>query len=338
MNWLGLDIGGANLKAADCFGYTRRLSFPLWKKPHELTEALRQLVREAPAIDGIAATMTGELADCFKTKREGVLHIFNAVESAAAGRQVYVYQLNGEFASVTSARNEPLLSAASNWHALARFSTRFVSDFPSILVDVGSTTTDIVPISSEGPLTASKTDTDRLLRGELVYLGDGRTPIAAITPVLPYRNEMCPVAAEFFATTADVAILLGHMPEQLTVCDTADGRPLTKRYCRDRLARMVCADGETFSDYDALQAARFIWNQLAQRISNKLFHVSSDLPAQLTSILLCGSGESLATEAVCVSKLSAPVFSISEFLGAELSNVAPAYATAVLADEWSDDR
>jgi probable H4MPT-linked C1 transfer pathway protein len=338
MSWLGLDIGGANLKIASTQGHARSLPYLLWKNPNELAAALRQLICEAPAADGIATTMTGELADCFETKREGVSHILKAVEGAAAGRQVYVYQVNGEFASVESARIEPILSAASNWHALARFSSRFVSDFPSVLIDVGSTTTDIIPISRDGPLTESKTDTDRLLRGELVYEGIGRTPIAAITPVLPYRNNLCPVAAEFFATTADAAVLLGYMPEQPTVCDTADGRPLTKCYCRDRLARMLCADREIFDDRDAMQAAQFIWNQLAQRISNALRQVASALPTRVKSVLLCGSGESLATEAVHLSELSAPALSLSELLGAELSNVAPAYAVAVLANEWSEQR
>jgi len=338
MNWLGLDIGGANLKISDCFGYTRCLPFPLWKKPRELAETLRQLVGEAPVVDGISVTMTGELADCFETKREGVLHILNAVEGATAGRQVYVYQVNGAFASVESARNKPLLSAASNWHAMARFSSRLVSDFPSILIDVGSTTTDIISISRDGPLTVSKTDTDRLLRGELVYMGIGRTPIAAITSVLPYRKDMCPVAAEFFATTADAAVLLGYIREYPTVCDTADGRPLTKSYCRDRIARMLCADRETFDDRDAMQAAQFIWNQLAQRISSSLRQIASALPTQVKSILLCGSGESLANQAVLLSEFSAPALSLSESLGADLSNVAPAYAVAVLANEWSEQR
>ena len=85
-------------------------------------------------------------------------------------------------------------------------------------------------------------DTDRLLAGELVYTGVGRTPICAITDWLPWRDARCPVAAEVFATAADAYVILGDLPEQPTDTSTADGRPLTKEFARERLARMICAD------------------------------------------------------------------------------------------------
>src|SRR5262249_10334863 len=73
--FLGLDIGGANLKAAHSGGNVRIQPFPLWKHPGELTEVLRELVDSMPAADVLAVTMTGELCDCFDSKRQGVLAI-----------------------------------------------------------------------------------------------------------------------------------------------------------------------------------------------------------------------------------------------------------------------
>src|SRR6188508_841938 len=99
MSWLGLDIGGANLKAATAAGWARSVPFALWRDPEGLAAALAELLRSAPAADRLAVTMTGELCDCFRTKQEGVLHILRAVREAANGREICVYLVNGRFAS-----------------------------------------------------------------------------------------------------------------------------------------------------------------------------------------------------------------------------------------------
>src|SRR5947209_17441931 len=82
---LGLDVGGANLKAASADGFARSRPFALWKDPAGLTGALRDLLRDGPPHDALAVTMTGELCDCYETKRQGVLAILDAV-AAVAGR------------------------------------------------------------------------------------------------------------------------------------------------------------------------------------------------------------------------------------------------------------
>ena len=86
MKWLALDIGGANLKAADGEGFAVSQPFPLWENPRQLTDALRALIALVPKADHVAVTMTGELADCFQTKAEGVLFILDALAVAADGR------------------------------------------------------------------------------------------------------------------------------------------------------------------------------------------------------------------------------------------------------------
>ena len=68
MKWLALDIGGANLKVADGRGHAESFPFELWRQPSHLAQELRTLIARSPACDHIAATMTGELADCFESK------------------------------------------------------------------------------------------------------------------------------------------------------------------------------------------------------------------------------------------------------------------------------
>ena len=148
MTWLGLDIGGANLKAANAAGWAHSTPFALWRNRDGLAEALAGLLAIAPEAQRLAVTMTGELCDCYRTKTEGVRHILSAVREVADSREVFVYLTDGRLVTSSEAHDEPLLAAASNWRAIAEFACRFVANGDALLIDIGSTTTDIIPISA----------------------------------------------------------------------------------------------------------------------------------------------------------------------------------------------
>jgi (4-(4-[2-(gamma-L-glutamylamino)ethyl]phenoxymethyl)furan-2-yl)methanamine synthase len=334
MNWLGLDIGGANLKAADGRGWARVVPFELWRTPAGLTAALDELLHSAPAADGVAVTMTAELCDCFSTKADGVQHILTAVEHVATNREATVYLVDGRLVSIAEAWNQPQLAAASNWHALAQYACRFIPARTGILIDIGSTTTDIIPLIDGQPSTIGHNDTDRLVAGELVYTGVGRTPVCAIIDWLPYRDKRCPVAAELFATAADAYVVLGQLPEREDFTGTADGRPLTKPLSRARLARMICADSTTFSESDAELAATHIRDAQVAQLASALEKVTANVPCPPGACVLSGSGECLAKMLVCRQLPATPIVSLAERLGPAVSAAGPAHALAVLANDF----
>src|SRR5690349_1516700 len=136
MHWLALDIGGANLKAADGEGFAESYAFALWSEPDRLAQELRTIIAEAPESTHLAVTMTGELADCFASKMQGVQHILTAVHAAADGRHTRVYLTDGMLVTPQVATMKPQLAAASNWHALARFCGRFASEGTAVMIDV----------------------------------------------------------------------------------------------------------------------------------------------------------------------------------------------------------
>src|SRR5436309_2230449 len=152
MDVLGLDIGGANLKAAHSCGAARVKPFELWRQRAALPGALHALIDGLPPWDRLAVTMTGELCDCFETKREGVGAILDAAEKVADGKPVQVWLTDGRFVDLAEARRTPLLAAASNWLALATFAGRYALRGPAVLIDIGSTTTDIVPLLDGRPV------------------------------------------------------------------------------------------------------------------------------------------------------------------------------------------
>ncbi len=304
---LGLDIGGANLKAAHSSGVARSSFFPLWKDAAGLPAALQSLVQTMPPFDLIAVTMTGELCDCFETKRQGVNVILDAVEGLAGGKvrqvsnvpplPIWVWQCAreeatgrlGRFVDVPSARSSPLQTAAANWLAVAAFCGRYAPRGPALLIDIGSTTTDIVPLLDGQPVPNGLNDPERLRYGELVYTGIRRTPLVAL---------LSNVAAELFATTLDVYLVRGDIPEDTLDCATADGRPATVAAAHDRLSRMLCADRETCTEQEREQLALRAADRQAYMIGVSLEHVASRLPAPPEQFILAGSGEFLARVAL----------------------------------------
>jgi probable H4MPT-linked C1 transfer pathway protein len=333
MKWLAFDIGGANLKAADGEGFAVSQPFPMWENSRHLVDALRALVALVPRVSHVAAAMTGELADCFTTKAEGVAFILNAFNVAADGRHTRVYLTNGRLVSLQTALKQPLLAAASNWHALANFAGRYVAEGVGLLIDIGSTTCDLIPLVDGQPVTIGKTDTNRMINGELIYTGVQRSPVCAVSQLVPWRGRKSPVAHEVFATMWDVYLTLGDLPEVPTRMDTADRRPATKAAARDRLARAICADREAFSESDAQAMAE----ALCQAQVRKIAAIATQLIARLQqpphTVVISGLGEFLALRVLDELKLRSAVVSLTRELGPELSQCAAAHALAVLARE-----
>lgn len=330
---LALDVGGANLKAADGFRFAVSQPFPLWQRPAELAAALARLIAAAPPAETLVVTMTGELADCFETKAQGVDHILQQVQQAAGQRKVLVYLVDGSLVAPQAALRQPLLAAASNWHALARFAARYCAGRVGLLVDVGSTTTDLVPIIDGQPHAQGSTDTERLVAGELVYTGVERSPVCAVVDALPWRTQQVPVAQELFATTRDAYLLLGDLPEDANDCRTADGRPATADAARNRLARMICADRDQFTHADAVTAADAVARGQLSRLGIAARNVLRRLPEPPSTVVLSGQGEFVAQRLYERLKLETNIVSLTAELGSLVSQAAPAYALAVIARE-----
>jgi len=397
MHVIGLDIGGANIKAADNDGAAFSLRFALWKEPERLPHVLQSVLREFDAPDEIAVTMTAELCDCFETKAQGVDVILRAVEQAADGVEIRVWQTGAEFVSVQTAREIPLLVAAANWHTLATFCGRIAPRDAALLIDVGTTTTDVIPLLDGTPVPAGMTDLERLQSGELVYTGVRRTPLCALagevtlgarggiqwplsefecggmpecegqkrtanasgtrTPSHPHTltpsyshkdtshaadNERIspPVslAAELFATTLDVYILLGELAEDPADRETANGKPATKPAARDRIARMLCCDRTELTAEQIQQIAEQFARRQSEQISAGVDRVLGILPSDCRSVIVSGCGHFLARHVVenHPELRSVEVVPLSDFLSPEIAESACAFAVARLAAEGVD--
>lgn len=333
--WLALDIGGANLKIADGVGFAATEPFALWRQPHALADSLHSLISAAPSADQLAITMTGELADCYRTKNDGVIAILQAAEQAAAGRPTQIYRTDGSFATLADALSRPEAVAASNWHALAQYAGRLMKHGVGLLIDIGSTTTDLVGFLDGSPDIRAATDTDRLASGELLYTGVLRTPVATVVSQLPYRGLMCSVARELFATMQDVYITLSDLEEERDNHHTADGRAATREASYERLARMICADRNTFDSADAAVLAEFAARSQRGAMLAAARRVIDRLPQPPQTVVISGRGEFVARQVANEAGSGTNIIALSETLGQSVSVCAPAHALAVLAREMN---
>src|SRR5262245_25065754 len=333
MSWLALDIGGANVKAADGLGYAQSYAFALWREPQALAQQIRTAISEAPPADHLAVTMTGELADCFESKATGVRFILEAVSTGSGNRHARVYLVDGRLVAPQVALTMPLLVAAANWHVLARYAGKHVPTGPAVLIDVGSTTCDVIPLLDGKPVAKGATDTQRLLAGELVYTGVERSPVCGVADFVPYRGQTCPLVHELFATMRDAWLLLDKLAPNPADTHTADGRPATKSAARTRLGRMIAADGDEFNHRDAVAAAQALADAQTARLATAIGKVIATLHSPLATIVLSGHGEFLAEAALQSLGLQVPTISLTRELGPALSRSATAHALATLARE-----
>ncbi|HTJ02666.1 MAG TPA: hydantoinase/oxoprolinase family protein, partial [Methylovirgula sp.] len=145
---IGWDIGGAHLKAARLENghivNVVQIASPLWQGIGELHYALDQARELLGPADRHAATMTAELADAFADRTEGVTKVAEIAEAALGTENLRFYAGHAGLVRPDAVATQTEAIASANWHASAALVARHFSD--AIFADMGSTTTDLIPV------------------------------------------------------------------------------------------------------------------------------------------------------------------------------------------------
>ncbi|HXE57488.1 MAG TPA: hydantoinase/oxoprolinase family protein [Gemmatimonadales bacterium] len=331
---MGWDIGGVNTKVARVVGggaaviATAARAFELQRAPDRLVGVLRELAAEVGAGPGEVhgVTMTAELSQLFRSKGEGVAFVLDALRAAFPDATLRVYSTAGEWLEPGAALARPLAVAAANWSATARLVARDHPD--AILIDIGTTTTDIIPIVGGVVAALGATDLDRLRHGELVYTGAVRTPVESLAQALPWPDGTAiGLAAEWFATAGDVHLWRGELPPEVYAVPTADGRPATREHAAERLARAVCADRSMLDDAAIDRLAAALAEAQERRVAQAVGRVRRRHPGLGTAVV-AGVGDFIAERAA--RRVGLTVVRMREMLGSRASSIAPAVAVACL--------
>ena len=341
MKIAGFDIGGANTDLAvvefDDEGQIKGIKtdfvyLPMWQEKENLSNTLKILMGdELDEIDAVGICMTAELVDAYLTKKEGVLDI--------AGKADQTFQLPLGFIGYNGVidynllREDPLQVAAANWVATSRLAGLISSD--SIMIDTGSTTTDIIPVKDGVECAAGKSDLQRLGTGELVYSGTLRTNVAALVGKVPLDGEWIRVASELFAISADIHMVLGNISEADYSCSTPDGKGKTVEDCMRRISRVVCGDLDILSHEDIIGISEYVYQSQVKEVSDALKEVSQR--TGLSKVITTGLGmDIIGAEASALAGI--PSVGMDQLLSKEECVVAPAVGTAILMREYLQDK
>jgi probable H4MPT-linked C1 transfer pathway protein len=272
---IGWDVGGAHVKACllrrgEVQGVAQ-WACPLWLGMDRLTSVLQAARERWPGLGAArhAVTMTGEMVDLFANREVGVRLIAAelarsliapqpAQEPGAAARaeagSVHFFAGDAGWCPADDVAVHWEAIASANWLATARHAALRFGE--GLLVDIGSTTTDLIAFKGARVLSQNRTDAQRLASGELVYQGVVRTPLCALTQRIDWRGTSHNVMNEFFASAADVYRLTGELDPAHDLVPSADNAPKDLQATRQRLARMIGLDQRDATPEEWLVFAR----------------------------------------------------------------------------------
>lgn len=336
---IGWDLGGAHLKAArlDVGGAVDRVfqvACPLWQGLDHLHAAIDAAITDLGPAPRHAITMTGEMADLFPSRDAGVLGLAAAMRRHLPGSALEFYAGERGFVAEAAVAAHTGAIASANWLASAAL---VAGRLPAaLLVDIGSTTTDIIAVAGGRVRAVGRDDYQRLVSGELVYSGVVRTAVMSVTDAVPFGGDRVPLMAEYFATMADAYRVLGELPDGADLHPTADGGPRDATASRRRLARMIGRDLDSAPEAAwralalVLRAAQLerIWASAVRQVER------AGLPAD-APVVAAGVGRFLVRD--LAQRLGRPCVEFGELLPGSaamrrrVADCAPAAAVALLA-------
>ena len=340
-SYIGWDIGGAHLKMAeiDKAGkviFADQSATPLWKGIgilHQSLEQSRKLVSGKSVLHAI--TTTAELVDIFPDRITGVNQLKDCITGIFDKNPVRFYSGKTGWVSADCVTDYAIEIASANWYATASFIARYIDK--GILMDIGSTTTDIIAFSGGRLLNQGYSDYERMSTGELVYTGIIRTPVMALVHDVNVNGKQRPVIAEHFATMADVYRLTGDLDETDDMQATADGAGKSLQDSARRLARMVGKDiygDESIQEW--MNVAKYIAEIQQNRILQCCQRIISCLEDnQDITIIGAGAGRFLAAKLAglmdCRYLDFADILEVADELKPSVARSATAVAVAQLA-------
>lgn len=291
VTFLGIDIGGAHVKTVGLCEQKKIIFVSqdkviLWKN----TELLEKYFLKLNKLFGkirCGITMTGELCDFFKSRKHGVDKIIKTSKSLKF--KTYFFTNKKE----NFLRKSKFSSIASmNWLATGKFLEKKIKD--ALIIDFGSTTTDLIFIKNYKIRNKFFSDFDRINNNELVYTGLTRTPTPFLSNLIVIGKKKYNLASEFFSNTGDLYRIKKLLPPGVDLLDSADGKSKSFTNSLRRLARNLCLDYKK----NNTKILEIVAEKLIEIQMNKIFKESKKLIKKNISsknipLIVCGIGKKI---------------------------------------------
>ena len=335
IQYLGLDIGGAHIKVVG-LNATRQIVLVkymkcyFWNKSEDFLTFVKQINKYINKQTLIGITMTAELCDSFKTRKQG----FDVVSRYCKElkNDFFFYSL-GKSPFIKKAEYKNVVSM--NWHAIGSYVSHEITN--CIIIDFGSTTTDLICIKNKKIKNIHFDDFSRLNNSELLYSGLVRTPIFSIINEVKIDDKTFKIIPEFFSNMGDIYRISYSQELCHDIDDTADLR--SKSYINSlcRVSRNFGIDYDTSLENFIIQISKnIVGKQLSVinksiNILRKKYNLEPEHPVITSGIgkdilikllkpkkcrllpfdaLITGSSDKLKTMAA----LHAPAFSVAHLL------------------------
>jgi probable H4MPT-linked C1 transfer pathway protein len=252
------------------------------------------------------------------------------------GIPIFVLNVKTDLVSVKEAKKNPLMVASANWAATGWITKQIIKD--CIVVDVGSTSTSIIPIVNGEVAAEGRTDIEKLQNGELVYSGVLRTNVATIVNNIPVHGNTTRVSSELFAQTGDVHLLLNNITQDEYTSDTCDGRGKTHIGSAARLARVVCADLDMLNEQEIIEIAKFVYQKQIVQIANGLKQVKERTKHKKNTAVVTGIGREFLARKAAEHVGFEEINDVNELVGADVGVASPSVGVAIMAANKLDRR
>ena len=295
---LGWDIGGAHLKLCvvkEDKNILETLQFktPMWEDPKIAHKIFKKIIKhfDIKTWDEHFFTMTGEISDCFLNRKDGVKKIISQIDRAFGNSARYYSQ--DKFLKLEETKKFYSSIASANWHATALFISKFIKE--GFLIDIGTTTTDIIVIKDSKIMQDGFTDSQRLRDGSLVYLGVSRTSISSLKSKLIFKNKSYNVMREMFANTADVFRVTKQLNDVADLYPSCDKGPKTITASQQRLARVIGMDRSDGTNNDWILFSNYIISEMIKEIVKNFIKLEKKYKINSTApIVFSGCGNFLS--------------------------------------------
>ncbi len=269
--------------------HSQRIYFPLKIRKEEVEGDLKTILRSY-ADYNIRKFILTTTSPLFASAKETVEFIINSVTKFIQPANIVLYTHDEEFVSIKQALENPSKVVSVGWKALGKGLWQMIKQ-DGLIVDFSTRTTSFIPIREGKILSNSKSDHDRMMNDELVFLGLMETNAAFIQPTFEYNGKTFNLPFETHAITADIFTITEDIQPSDYITNTPDKKAKFKEDALNRVKSMFCIVDEKFDELDLIKIAHLLKVKMLERINQIIKRKKEEY--QLNKIIITGIGANI---------------------------------------------